>query len=131
MILKRNPNSRIMKMEIQHEWLDFRTLFLMHDHLGEDVHFSTNVITFRESIDDKDVANKLLCNAIMDYSQMHFIDSWDNIEVFIDRESVKKRIAELAKQSNDSTALVLRTILEMYGEKLQSRKDFFGKRGKA
>ena len=124
MIIQKRPNSRTMKMTIRHEWFDFRVLFLLHDVFDENAYFTIEEIPLRKMCDPDKTKRETIGDAIMSYFRMNFADSWDNAEIFIDRESVTKRIDELSKQSSKPKSVILKTMLTMFCDKIQYRKDF-------
>ena len=124
MIIKRKPTSHIMKMKIRPEWLDFRVLFLLHDVFDDSLNFTIEEMPFRKTRDPEKIIGESLGDAIWYRFDMDYADSYDNAEIFTDREAVAKRINELSKQQDNPTSVILRTMLTMFRDKLQSHKDF-------
>ena len=127
MIIKRMPSSRIMNMKIRYEWLDHKMLFLMYSMDGSFVESSVEVMTFQEVRGRDDILGRSINDIFQERFRFLYAGSWDNFECFVDRESVEKRIAMLAKRKGDNMADVLRSMLTMFSGQVQSRKEFFGR----
>lgn len=126
MIIKQIPSSKIMTMRIRHDWNNHRVLFLAYNVGSFQAEFTVNTESIRELIRKSgDISDVTLGDIIMNHFTMHYSDSWDNAEIFIDRESVERRIALMSKRRDDQKTTVLQTILTMFRDKLQSRKEFF------
>ena len=130
---KQNPVLEVAQQgAIRHEWLNFPALFLIYKSSGISTNYMTEMEFFRnlckKQLGDKTPSKegKSLIDAVLAYVEDRSHDEWDNVEAFVDRESIEERIDELSVKASegDTIADILRAVLTPFRDKLQSRKNF-------
>ncbi len=122
MILKRQLNKKIMETPMEARWLDNPVLTLAYDFNEEQVFLDANTETLR-SMQCWQKEAKSVGGIISNRSHMSYSD-FDNVEVFTDRESLRRRIAKMRKTTGQHPAFAaLPIILESFLDKLPRRKE--------
>ena len=109
------------------EWIDNKVLFLLYDFIKDRLSIDAHVITFAEMSKTGPAGKTPVEDRILNYGTMDCFETWENVEIFTDRESVDEQIRKFNtgqnRCKNDLGIAAMGFLLSAFRDELPSRTE--------